>query len=295
VLVLYVSLLAATVGIGFLLLPTLIREVGTVLAHLPTYIANFNAMMDQLTASIRHVLLHVIPKHANRFAIPLRADNMMEGALYKLPGGLLSVAHWGLWVFIIPFVCFFALREGRDWIDKLFDLTPSEYVENLLGLMAELNATLGGYVRGQILDALCVGVFTMFGLFILGFDGAVLMGCLTGFLNLVPFMAPIVGGSVALLLGYFQGLPTSTLFGIFCLFVLVRLFDDFVFTPFVLGSSVKLHPIVMLFAILAGFELGGFLGLVFAVPAAAVIKVILSITVHNHREAVLFHKQHIIS
>jgi predicted PurR-regulated permease PerM len=161
--------------------------------------------------------------------------------------------------------------------------------------MAEINATLGAYIRGQLLDAMCVGLMTMGGLWILGFNQAVLLGVLCGFLNPIPFLAPIVGGSLALLIAYFQGMSFAALFGIFWLFVLIRLCDDFFFTPFVVGQSVKLHPVVMLFAILAGVEVGGFMGLVFAVPLAAILKVVLAVAFHNRQQNLILQQNHIVS
>jgi predicted PurR-regulated permease PerM len=134
----------------------------------------------------------------------------------------------------------------------------------------------------------------MGGLALLGFNGAVMVGCLTGILNLVPFMAPLVGGSIALFAGYFQGLSFSVLAGIFLLFAIVRLIDDFVLTPFLVGGSVRLHPVAVLFSILAGYHVAGFLGLVFAVPIAAIVKVIVVTALGDHRETLVVEERHMI-
>jgi predicted PurR-regulated permease PerM len=133
----------------------------------------------------------------------------------------------------------------------------------------------------------------MGGLALLGFSGAVMVGCLTGFLNLVPLMAPLVGGSIALFAGYFQGLSFPTLLGIFLLFAVIRLLDDFVLTPFLVGGSVRLHPVAVLFAILAGFHVGGFLGLVFAVPMAAIVKVIAVAALGEGRKTFVVEDRHL--
>jgi predicted PurR-regulated permease PerM len=287
VVVLYIFFLGLAVALGVLLLPDLIREADSALKGVRTYTSTFNSMIDQFNIEGRQFLRHIIGRRADAFAIPFRADQFMESLLTKLPENILNVVHAGLWIFIIPFVSFFALAQGRHWIDLLFEWTPSEYVESLLGMMAEVNATLGGYIRGQLLDAMCVGSLTIAGLWVLGINGAVLLGTLTGLFNVIPYMAPIVGGSLALLTGYFQGASASALYGIVLLYLGVRLLDDFIFLPFVVGSSVSLHPVLILFAILAGVHVGGFLGLVFAVPAAAVIKVVMSIVLRNRRERIL--------
>lgn len=294
VLVLYVALVSVVMALGILLIPNLISEANKSLQSLPEYASKFNALNDNLSAELNKWLVRFKGHSAKTVVLPFRADVLVDRFVASIPENISSVAHIGMWIFIIPFVCYFALAQGKAWIKQLFDLTPSAYVENLLGLMAEVDATLGGYIRGQLLDALCVGTLTMAGLWFLGFDQSILIGLLVGFLNPVPFLAPIVGGSITLLMGYFQGMSASALIGIFILFVFVRLCDDFVFTPFIVGQSVQLHPVVMLFAILAGVEVGGFLGLVFAVPAAAVLKVILSAVVSDRRESALLGSGHIV-
>ena len=284
VVVLYLLLLSAVAVIGLIIVPSFYREAHALAEEIPKYTALLDQAIERFNEVGRENLRHILGPRAAEFSLPFRTERALANLVQTLPDNLLEFAHAGLWVFIIPFVSFFALSQSRRWIDVLFAWTPAHRVESLLGFMAEINAALGGYIRGQVLDAMCVGLLTMAGLGAFGFKGAVMLGVMTGFLNLVPFMAPIVGGAIAIVGGYFQGLSVASLVGIFLLFVLIRLIDDFVFMPFVVGGSVQLHPIVMLFAILAGFHVAGFLGLVFAVPAAAIAKVVVVTAFSDHRE-----------
>ncbi len=294
VLVLYMLILLTVVTLGIVFIPRMISEANASLQSLPAYAEKFNALNDGLSDSVNKWLARFKGPSAKTVTLPFRADALVERFVTSIPENISSLAHFGMWILIVPFVCYFSLANGKDWVKSIFDLTPSEYVENLLGLISEINASLGGYIRGQLLDGLCVGTLTMAGLWLLGFDQSILIGVLVGFLNPVPFLAPLVGGSLTLLMGYFQGMAPSALFGIFCLFVLVRLCDDFIFTPFIVGQSVRLHPVAMLFAILAGVEVGGLLGLVFAVPAAAILKVIFSVVLSGRRDNVLLGSSHIV-
>jgi predicted PurR-regulated permease PerM len=294
VLVLYMLILFTVVTLGIVFVPKLISEANASLESLPVYAERFNGLNDGLSDAINKWLGRFQGPSAKTVTLPFRADALVDRFVTSIPENISSLAHFGMWILIVPFVCYFSLANGKDWLKNIFDWTPSIYVENLLGLMAEVNATLGGYIRGQLLDGLCVGTLTMAGLWMLGFDQSILIGILVGFLNPVPFLAPLVGGSITLLMGYFQGMGPTALFGIFCLFVLVRLCDDFIFTPFIVGQSVQLHPVAMLFAILAGVEVGGFLGLVFAVPAAAILKVVFSVVINGRRDNVLLGSTHIV-
>jgi len=295
VIVLYAGLLAATVALAVIFLPVIVRETRQIAADVPRYSAAFDGMVSRFNTEVIGKLQSVAGKRALAFRIDLRSEQIIDNALAVSPRNLLGYAHFGLWVIIIPFVAFFAMAQGRSWMNALFDLTPAPYVESLLGLFAEIDSTLGAYIRGQLMEGACVGVVTAAGLALFHFDGAVLFGLATAAMNLVPMMAPIVGGALALLFAYFQGLPAAALVGIFFLFLLVRLLDDFIFIPFVLGSSVQLHPILILGAVLAGFEIGGFLGLVLAVPTAAVLKVVLSVVFGERRLAPLLDEGHIVS
>lgn len=295
VLVLYACLLGAGALLIFFLLPNLIHQAKGFANDLPSYAKTLDQAVAQLNDVIRQAMERTVGRRARVFEIPFHAEIFLDRVIAALPSKFLNVAQWGLWVLIVPFVSFFGLSQGHKWIDMIFQLTPSEYVESLLGLLAEINATLGGYLRGLVLESLCVGVLTTLGLAALGVDGFVFLGVLTAFLNIVPFLAPVVGGAIAILMAIFQGAASSTLLGILILFLCVRLFDDFVLIPFVIGHSVQLHPLLMLFAILAGFEIGGIMGLLVAVPGTAILKVIATVLMRTREERMAFrlHQVHI--
>jgi predicted PurR-regulated permease PerM len=295
VMVLYLFLFGGTVLMASWFIPILVREASAAMTEIPTYAGTLNALVDHINVHLQPFLQKLIGAHAKSFTIPFRVDRFLESVLMSLPAHLLDFAHLGLWVFIIPFSCFFGLAQGQKWIDTLFEWTPSEHVESLLGLLAEINAKLGGYFRGILLESMCVGLLSMAGLGLFGVKGAVLLGCVTGLLNLVPFLAPVVGGSLALLVAYFQGASFSLLLGIFFLFLLVRLFDDFVLIPLIIGHHVQLHPLIILFAVLAGVEVGGFFGLIFAIPVTVIAKVVLGLLVRTREENLLINQQHYYS
>ncbi len=295
VLILYLILLGAGIMLAMTLIPSLIKEANAAVKELPAYTTAIDDLITKANGEIQKFIKPIFKSKSDVIAIPFAAQKFIDSLIPQLPQKILGVAHAGLWIIIIPFVSFFALSHGKSWIDIIFDSTPSEYVENLLGFMAELNATLGGYVRGLIIESLCVGLLTIAGLWAMGIKGAVLLGVITGLVNFVPFMAPLLGGGLALLTAYFQFKSFSVLVGIALLFIGVRLFDDFVLIPFVVGSSVHLHPVIMVFAILAGVEVAGFIGLVFAIPVAVVIKVFLSVALRHRKERLMFRHEHVYS
>jgi predicted PurR-regulated permease PerM len=295
VLVLYIIFVGGGFCLSLWLLPALLHEIHSTLAEAPTYVNTVNLFIDGINVPLRKLLKPLLGSRAATFGISIRADQAVLRIVESAPANLINMAHIALWILIVPFVSFFALADGKKWVDLLFDWTPSRYVESLLGLLAELNARLGDYVRGVLLESMAVGFMTMSGLYVLGVEGAVLYGVLTGFVNVVPFMAPLIGGGLAILAAIIQGKSTAVLLGIFFLFVLVRLIDDFVLVPFVVGNSVQLHPLLMLFAVLVGVEWFGFFGLVFAIPATVVLKVVFTLFLKSQRDNVVLRHQSALS
>ncbi len=292
---LYMCFAVAVAVLVWVVVPLFVKQVNGIVQDFPEYLRQANALIDNFNTSMG-ARIHWLTGHTLQTKLlPYHLDQFLMSLAASLPMRLLGVAHLGLWVVIIPFVSFYGLSEGPRWINTLFNVTPSAYVESLLGLLAEVNASLGGYIRGQLLDALCVGAVSTLGLWMLGVKQFILIGVITGVFNPVPFLAPLVGASLALFLGHAHGLPASTLVGIVLLFLLVRLLDDFIFTPFIVGHSVQLHPAMMLFSVLAGFEWGGLLGLLFAIPVAAVVKVALSIALHQRQKNILTSINSVIS
>lgn len=294
VLILYLLFLGSAGLALFWVWPKLVREANAAISEAPSYAAALDRLVDDLNRQLRKFIGGINKSDAGTLLIPFKPSETLRGLIVQLPKTILNMAHIGMWVLIVPFVTYFTLSHGKRWIDGIFSLTPAEYVESLLGLFAELNATLGAYVRGILLESMCVGFLTMAGLLMLGVEGAVLLGIITGLVNFIPFMAPLIGGGLALGAAYFQGVPTSILLGICLLILSVRLVDDFILIPFVVGSSVKIHPVVIVFAVLTGLEIGGFLGLVFAIPVAVVVKVVLSLMLRKRKETVMV-KQHVYS
>lgn len=295
VIIMYLLMLGIGIGLLILMVPLLLSQAGAVLSEIPNYAKAIDQIILKANGELKNLLQKIIGTNAGNFNIPFRMEHVIVNSLYAIPEKIIGAAHLGVWLLVIPFVSFFALAQGRQWIDFLFELTPSEYVEGLLGFFAEINTRLGGYIRGVIVESSCVGLMIMAGLAFLGVEGAVFLGVVSGVLNVVPFLAPVIGGGFAILMGYFQGQPTSILIGIFLLFAVVRLIDDFFLFPIIVGSSVRIHPIFMVFAILAGTQIGGFLGLVFAIPVAVLVKVILAALFRHRRDIIVPASGHVLS
>ena len=186
-------------------------------------------------------------------------------------------------VILIPFVLFALLKEGPVIRKRLLSLVPNRTFEFAMGVVYKIDEHLGGYLRGQAIVALFVGSGTALGLWALGVDYFLVLGIITGIANFVPYVGFVVSCGLALAVSVL----TSDGFGqatwVLALFGVLQIVENAVLQPLITGKNVSLHPALVLGAILIGGKVAGVLGMALAVPAAAIIKVVVTETVINMR------------
>ena len=189
-------------------------------------------------------------------------------------GGVLGGVFSGITIAaLVPFIAFLLLKEGKHLTRSLIEFVPNAYFELCLNLIHQINGQIGGYLRGLILATTIVGTLSVSGLMLVGLPYALPLGLLAGVANMIPFLGPIIGivssSIVALATGGGFGMVGQVL----VIFVIIQLIDNILIQPIVLAKSVDLHPLTVLFVVLAGGELMGLLGMLIAVPMTGIIKV----------------------
>lgn len=176
-------------------------------------------------------------------------------------------------VVIIPFVTFFLLKDGRDMKKLLISYIPNRYFEMSLNVLHKMDIQLGGYLRGQFIEAFVVGTLAILALWILGVKYFILIGIFAGLANLIPYVGPVAGAVPAMVVAITNGADSSMIIYIVVAFVIIQLIDNIIMQPLVLSKSVNLHPLIIVLAILIGGKFFGILGMFLAVPSAGILKV----------------------
>ncbi|MHA6161510.1 AI-2E family transporter [Pseudomonas sichuanensis] len=188
----------------------------------------------------------------------------------------LALIGWLANLVLIPVVGFYLLRDWDLMMAKLRSLLPRQREEQVVGLAGECHEVLGAFVRGQLLVMLALGVIYSTGLMLVGLELGLLIGMLAGLAAIVPYMGFIIGIGAALVAGLFQfSGELYPMLGIVAVFMVGQALEGMVLTPLLVGDRIGLHPVAVIFAILAGGELFGFTGVLLALPVAAVIMVLL--------------------
>lgn len=188
----------------------------------------------------------------------------------------LALMAWLANLLLIPVVCFYLLRDWDLIMGKLRRLLPRRQEPVIVGLLVECHEVIGAFLRGQLLVMLALALVYSVGLMLVGVELGLLIGVLSGLASIVPYMGFVVGIGAALIAVLFQsGLDPYPLLGVVAVFSVGQLLEGMLLTPMLVGDRIGLHPVAVIFAILAGGQLFGFTGVLLALPVAAVIMVLL--------------------
>ncbi|MBI5629992.1 MAG: AI-2E family transporter [Elusimicrobia bacterium] len=190
----------------------------------------------------------------------------------NIPGYLLGIFPLLSFLFLIPLITYFMLIDGPKAVRHMIQACPARHVERILHILSEIDASLGNYLRGLLIASMAVAIASFIGLSLMGLSQALAISLLAGLGNFVPYLGPAMGAAIGGLAAIFQFNSFAAGLKVAALFAGIRLADDLLLEPFIAKRSVKLHPLAFLLSLMAGGELFGFIGLVFAVPAACVIK-----------------------
>ncbi len=271
----YVLIAAAVWLLAGKLVPMLGHQLSSLQNDAPRYAERLRT--SWLSAQANAVDRFPFLEHQIQSVDPNRAvDRVMEAA-QNLPSYLLNFFPLLSLLFLIPFISFFLLMDGPASIESLIQRCPSRYVEQALHLVSEIDHSLGAYLRGLILVAVALTIASFAGLWALGVNQAFWIAVLCGLSSFVPYLGAIMGMVVGGLAATFQFGTAAAGLKVVLLFLLIRLGDEMFLQPYIAKRSVHLHPLVFLFTFMTGGELFGFIGLVFAVPVACVIKALIEV------------------
>lgn len=200
--------------------------------------------------------------------IAITSRNLAQLALST--GG--QVLGFVLDLFLSLLLAFFVLRDLPTLKSEVLSLSGPGRREEVFHLAGEVTEVLEGFLRGQGLIALIVGTLTAIGLAVLGVPYALLIGVIAGVSNLIPYLGPLVGGSIAAISAAFVS-PMLVLWTVLYV-VAVQQVDSMFLSPLIMADKVHLHPILVILSLLIGGTLGGIVGMLLAVPVAAIAKVV---------------------
>ena len=268
----------------FLMLGLLVLLVG------PLIRTQVGALLDALPDIVRQFEQVWLPNIAGMLDLEL-GDDVGLGAFVARYGDmagtwgtkvLVSVSQSGgavaaavLSLFLVPILTFYLLRDWDSILAHLGALIPSEQRDTVFGLAKETDEVLGAFLRGQLLVMLALAIIYSLGLGLVGLKFAVAIGVVSGLVSFVPYLGFVFGILLASITVVLEPDPLWRLVGVVATFSIAQALEGSLLTPKLVGDRIGLHPVLIIFAVAAGGQLFGFFGILLALPAAAVLSVIV--------------------
>lgn len=191
-------------------------------------------------------------------------------------------------IVLIPIITFFFLRDWDLIIQRIASMVPRDHIDTVSRLAKASSDVLGGFLRGQFLVMIILGIMYGIGLWAVGLDLGILIGIIAGLLTFVPYLGPTSGLVLGVLAALMQYGDWKHIAGVLAVFGVGQVIESYWLTPKLVGDRIGLHPVAVIFAVLAGGQLFGFLGMLLALPMAAVVNVLLRFAHERYTQSHLY-------
>lgn len=274
-----------------ILVPIVEHQVVAFVQKVPGYVDTLNERLQPLLVEVKRRLssrdLDKLRSSAGEYAGT--AASWALGAVRGVLTGSLAVFNVLSLMFITPVVTFYLLRDWDKMVTKVDSWLPRDHADTIRAQLREINRTLAGFIRGQATVCLCLGLIYGLGLSAVGLDLGLVIGMSAGVLSFIPYLGTIAGFVTGMGLALAQGPDWHLPVLVAVVFAVGQVAEGNFLTPKLVGDKVGLHPVWIMFALLAFAALFGFVGLLLAVPLAAVIGVLVRFALGRYLSSPLYH------
>jgi predicted PurR-regulated permease PerM len=272
IIIVFGIIIALLILIIFFLIPSVINQLNVLYKEIPNFIENY-----------QNLILSIKPQ-LSKFINPADVEILLKENLSELQKGVLGfsqsiiiylsniVSSITFGIVIIPLILFYLMRDLVIFKENLYIFVSGENKKEFKEVLEKIDHIISGFIRGRIIVCFIVGTLIGMGLYFLNLKFALIIGIVSGVFNFIPYLGPIVGVILALI--FALGNPWWTLLMIVILFVLVNQLEAIYLNPNILGKGLGLHPLTVILSILICGQLLGILGVLVAVPLAAILKVL---------------------
>ncbi|WMJ68136.1 AI-2E family transporter [Stenotrophomonas sp. 24(2023)] len=294
VVLVFVAMVLLIVGLMLVLVPMIERQITTLLSTLPQ--AQAWLMQVGIPWFEQKTGLEVMQwMDPDRLIDWVRNHWQQAGGFAKTFFGYVSrsgftVVTWVVNMLLLPILAFYFLRDWDKLVERVASVIPRNHIGTITNLARESNEVLGAFIRGQFLVMVALGAIYAAGLSLVGLKLGLLIGLVAGLISFIPYLGATTGILMAIVaaLVQAQGFDLKLLVLVGIVFTVGQLLESYVLTPRIVGDKIGLHPVAVIFAVMAGGQLFGFLGMLLALPVAAVSNVLLRYAHQRYRQSDLY-------
>lgn len=198
-------------------------------------------------------------------------EKQLDKMLTDVLNSLVEIVNSAFMIVLIPFITFYMLKDYHSIKKAVWYLTPRKWRQGGILFLRDVDQSLGGYIRGQLLVCVLVGSASALFFWLFHMKYPLLLGSIIGITNVIPYFGPIIGAIPAVLIASTMSLKMIII--VVAIVFVMQFLEGNVLAPLIVGKSLHMHPLMIIFALFAGEETGGIIGMILAVPILAVIKV----------------------
>ena len=277
--IVYLLIAVVLSAVGQLIWQPLSQQVADLAQHLPGYAKSAEAGVNKIFNDANSWMRHVRLPPQWREAVFSRASDLANSIalwLTESVAGALPYFKYLTWPILIPILSFFLLKDAATFEQNLVALLPNERLQKRAHwLLMDVSRTLAAYIRAQITACIVVGSVMMLGLTVIGAPYPIVLGAIGGLLEFFPLIGPLISAIVIFLLTLTVSFQKAL--GVALFLAVLRVVQDYTIYPRIVGRGIKMHPLVVIVAILAGAEIGGLIGVFLSIPIVGLV-----IVAYNH-------------
>lgn len=269
----YLALLASIGTLLFYLIPALVGELERLAQNLPVYTAQVRGLVEYFQQRYRHAALPDPLRQVIDESVASVGDSLLA-MIRRTVQGLLGFASQLFDIVLAPVLAFYFLLDWENIGRRLMTALPTRQRPAILAAAADMDRMLGGYIRSEIIVSAIVGALSGLATALFGLRFAALFGVISALAEFIPYFGPIIGAAPPIALALLRS-PALAL-KVAVAYAVIQQLESSLIAPKIVGDHVGLHPLVIIFALLAGGKLAGVPGMLVAVPVAGVLKILAS-------------------
>lgn len=277
ILMLYLLIAGILTVVVLAVIPVLRNQITGLVDSFPEYSENVKQQFEELTGSkLFSQLQEAVSVSSQDWwnTITKKASELLNQTWTRVGGFLGAFTEIVLSIVTVPFILFYMLKDGKRLPHKILSFLPTKSRTGILHVLQDINHQISSFIRGQIIVSFCIGILLYIGYMIIGLDYALILAIIASFTSIVPYLGPAIAITPALIVAIVTS-PVMLL-KMVAVWTIVQLIEGKFISPQIMGKTLKIHPITIIFVILTSGNLFGVVGILLAVPGYAVLKVCVS-------------------
>lgn len=285
----FIMFLSGFVAIIVLIVPIIYQQIAVFVSKIPQYKSNFQSGI----AAWSEQLNEVNPELSNK--VTESAQNFLDSAFSIFASFAnhiwqytLATINFFTIVALVPIILYYFLRDWPQIVSSIESILPMRGKSKVREIFTSINELLSAYIRGQLNICLLLAFYYILGLNLIGLDLALLLGILSGFLIIIPFIGAMISVLMVTISCYFTYGAGVELLYVIILYVVGHSVEGYILAPKIIGDRIGLHPVWIIFSVFAAGSVFGFIGIVFAIPIAGIVKVLLSHVIDYYKSSKMY-------